>query len=108
MAETGAERRATPRVEVELDLQLARKVGRAVASRTVDISAGGARVVCARPLRIFEELQFDLSLGPDGRIVHGTARVLRQERHDVYALRFETVAADAAHELERFVAILRN
>src|SRR5690348_4174645 len=102
MAETDRERRATPRVAVELDLELVRKVGQAVRSRTVDLSVGGTRIVSERPLQIFEELRFDLSLGATDSHVHGVARVLRQERHDTYALRFEAVEPTEADELTRF------
>lgn len=98
-----AERRSSVRVPVALDLQLIRKIGGAVLSQTVDVSTGGARIMCRRPLRIFEELRFELSLQPGLAAVHGTARVLRQDRHDVFSVRFEQVAADARLELESFL-----
>jgi hypothetical protein len=88
---------------IALELRLERKVGSAVAARTLDLGAGGARVRCERPLRVDEELRFDVELRAGGRHVDGTARVLRQDRHDVYALRFESVAPDGLAELRAFV-----
>jgi hypothetical protein len=60
-------------------------------------------VVSDRPLRIDEELAFDLELGAGGRHLTGTARVLRQHSTDMYALRFEHVAEAARGELGAFV-----
>jgi len=91
-------------VIVALDLRLERKVGRAVVARTRDLGCGGARVTSNRPLRVDEELSFDLALPRSGRHVTGTARVLRQHLHDVYALRFEQVAPGLRDELEAYVA----
>lgn len=104
MSESAAsERRASPRVAVELDLQLARKVGKPVATRTLDLCSGGARVLSSRPLRVFEELQFELMLAAGGMPLTGMARVLRQDLHDVYALRFEQMNDAARRELEAFI-----
>ena len=89
-----------------LNLHLARKVGGAVGTRTLDLSIGGARVVSTRPLRIFEELQFDLDLSDEGRHVNGTARVLRQDRHDLYALRFEHLSQEELDDLRAFVDLM--
>jgi hypothetical protein len=44
------ERRVNPRVAVALDLHLARTKGNAVATRTLDLSVGGARVLSHRPV----------------------------------------------------------
>ena len=98
-----SDRRASPRIAVALDLHLERKVGNAVAARTLDLSVGGARVVSDRPLRVDEELRFDLRLGGGDEHLRGTARVLRQHRHDTYALRFEHVAPAALRDLDAFV-----
>ena len=86
-----------------LDVYLGRKVGNDVIARTSDISVSGARVVSGRPLRIDEELQFDLELPTAGHRLRGTARVLRQHRHDMYALRFENVAPGDVGVLGAFV-----
>lgn len=100
---TTNERRVSPRVAVALDLHLARKVGKAVTVRTSDLSVGGARVVSKRPLRIYEELQFELDLPVGGQHLNGTARVLRQHRPDMYALRFEHITPAALRDLGVFV-----
>jgi hypothetical protein len=103
MPRAGAEQRASVRASVELEVHLARKVGRPVTVRTIDLGTGGARVTSVRPLRIDEQLHFDVDL-PQGRPhLDGVARVLRQDRHDVYALRFEDVAPGTLAELRAFV-----
>jgi hypothetical protein len=98
-----AERRTNVRVPVALELRLARKVGRPVTVRTLELSTGGARVRSDRPLRVDEELRFDLDLPPRHHL-DGVVRVLRQDRHDAYALRFEQIAPDGLDELRAFLA----
>jgi c-di-GMP-binding flagellar brake protein YcgR len=103
MPSSGTDLRTGPRAAVDLELRLERRHGRPLNARTVDLSTGGARVRSARPLRIDEELRFDVGL-PAGRSrVEGTARVLRQDRHDVYALRFESLAPATLADLRAFV-----
>jgi c-di-GMP-binding flagellar brake protein YcgR len=97
-----SEQRTGPRASVVLDVMLARKAGRPLTARTVDLSAGGARVRSDRPLRIDERLHFNVDL-PTQRHLDGTARVLRQDGHDVYALRFEDCAPAILAELRSFV-----
>jgi hypothetical protein len=97
------EQRACPRVAVALEVRLSRKVGSEVLARTHDLSVHGACVVCDRPLRIDEELEFDLDLPEGGEHLHATARVLRQHRHDMYALRFEQVTPAERGALGEFV-----
>ena len=98
------DQRGTERANVYLELQLARKAGRPINVRTLDVGFEGARVVSERPLRIDEELHFDCDL-PDGTRCHldGMARVLRQDRHNVYALRFEHVDPNLLAQLRAFV-----
>jgi hypothetical protein len=98
-----AEQRAHPRVSVALDVHLGRRRGNEVVARTCDLCEAGAMVVSDRPLRIDEELAFDLQLGAGGRHLTGTARVLRQHSTDMYALRFEQVAEAGRGELGAFV-----
>ena len=74
-----------------------------IAAEKAGIIKPGARVVSARPLRVDEELRFDLELPPGGRHLSGTARVLRQHRPDMYALRFENVAPAGRDVLGEFV-----
>jgi c-di-GMP-binding flagellar brake protein YcgR len=97
------ERRTGARATVALDLRLSHKAGRPLTARTIDLSAGGAHVLTDRPLRIDEEMRFDVDLPAGGRRVDGIARVLRQDRHNAYALRFERVAGDQLAELQAFV-----
>jgi hypothetical protein len=99
----GNDKRTGVRAAVTLELRLARKAGRAVSARTLDLGAGGARVTSERPLRIDEELHFDFDLPAGRRHLDGTARVLRQDRHDVYALRFESIAPAQLEELRAFL-----
>ena len=102
-----SEQRQAARIQVQLDLRLERKVGRPVTARTVDLGAGGARVTCERPLRVDEELRFAFGLPPDGGAeVGGHARVLRQDRHNMYALRFEGLPPATEARLGAFVGIL--
>jgi hypothetical protein len=99
------EQRVCPRVAAALVVQLGRKVGSDVSARTADLGLGGARVVSDRPLRVDEELRFDLELDDDSGGAHliGVARVLRQHRHDQYALRFEQLDPDGLSALGAFV-----
>jgi hypothetical protein len=106
MATTVArEQRACPRVAVALEVRLGRKVGNDVIAHSHDLSASGARVVTDRPLRIDEELAFAFDL-PRGAHLSGRARVLRQHRHDMYALRFERVEPEGQTLLVDFVEAL--
>jgi hypothetical protein len=97
------EHRTCPRVAAALVLHLGRSVGSDVSARTADVGLGGARVVSDRPLRVDEELRFDLELDDGGAHLIGVARVLRQHRHDQYALRFEQLDPDGLSALGAFV-----
>jgi hypothetical protein len=97
------EQRGSRRVAVALDVHLGRKVGNDVIARAHDLSISGACVVSARPLRVDEELRFDLELPVGGPHLSGTVRVVRQHRPDMYALRFESVAASGRGVLGEFV-----
>lgn len=99
-----AERRATPRAAVACDLHLHRHSGSPVDVRTVDVGPGGARVASHRPLRIDEELRFDLEIPGEPRHVTGWAHVLRQAGHELYALRFTKVDDDDVERLWRLTA----
>lgn len=98
------ERRRGIRASAALDLRLVHKAGRPVTARTLDLGVGGAHVLSSRPLRIDEEMRFDVDLPPAGRHVEGIARVLRQDGHNRYALRFERVAAAEVAHLRAFLA----
>lgn len=96
------DQRLSPRVTVALDVHLGRKVGNDVHAATCDLSTTGACITCARPLRVDEEVHFDLAL-PSGEHLDGMARILRQQRHDTYALRFEHLSPAAHAALGAFV-----
>src|SRR3954469_8560211 len=95
-------RRFSPRATVSLGVTLARGKGAPRATRTVDVGVGGMRVSADRPLTIDERVSFDLVLD-GGTHVNGRARVLREERHRVYALCFEALGQDATASLSRLV-----
>lgn len=97
-----AEQRVSGRIAVALDVSLERKVGNEVHARTCDLSVTGACITCDRPLRVDEEVRFDLAL-PLGDHLGGKARVLRQQRHDTYALRFEHMSPTTRGLLGAFV-----
>ncbi len=96
-------RRAAPRAALTCPVTLWRTSGAPVSGSSVDLSRTGARMRVQRPLAIDETLRFELAL--DGsRAVDGYARVLRQDQHDTYALRFERLGEPAADALARAVA----
>jgi hypothetical protein len=85
--------RHSPRVSIDCPVTLLRRHGAPIGGHTEDVGPGGARIVVDRPLRIDEELDFDLVLGDVH--VDGSARVLRQQDSHRYALRFEAIGAEA-------------
>jgi c-di-GMP-binding flagellar brake protein YcgR len=95
------ERRGTSRAELALDCVLRRRTGSEISVRTVDVGPGGMCVTTQRPLAIDEVLDFDLPLAGSEH-VDGRARVVRQERHDRYALRFEGLRPPARERLQQF------
>jgi hypothetical protein len=84
---------------MEKPCTLHRRTGSPVEGRTVDLGPGGMRVCTSRPLAPDEELRFELE-GIDGR-----ARVLRQQSHDMYAIRFEQLGEPAREQLHRLAAV---
>lgn len=76
-----------PRAEVQLPCTLRRHIGSPIPAQTLNVGPRGMRVRSPRPLRDDETIAFDLP-NLDMRIT-GCARVIRQERPHVYALRFE-------------------
>lgn len=77
----------SPRAQIALPCTLRRRTGSPIPAQTVVLGPRGMQVRSPRPLSLDEIVGFEL---PDlnMRIV-GRARVLRQERLNVYALRFE-------------------
>ena len=82
------EQRRSPRTEIELPCTLARRRGNPVRAVTQDVGPGGMCVVTDRPLSMDEELEFALAPDEPGH-PQGRARVVRQQRANCYALRFE-------------------
>ena len=76
-----------PQAHVALACILRRRSGAPIPVQTLDLGPRGMRITSPRPLALDETVGFDLP-NLDMR-VSGVARVLRQERMHVYALRFE-------------------
>jgi hypothetical protein len=92
-----------PRADMAVPCLLRRRTGSPISVETVNVGPGGMCVMTKRPLGIDEILEFDLPLA-DTDHVDGRARVVRQERHDVYALRFEGLREPVRDRLQRFTA----
>jgi hypothetical protein len=90
------DRRRNWRSEVELPCMLARRTGKMIEARTLDVGPGGMRIHTNRPLAVDELLEFELPA--HGRI-NGRARVLREQAYRVYAVRFEKLGEQARAEL---------
>jgi PilZ domain len=90
-----------PRAETTIPCRLRRRTGSAITVETVNVGPGGMCVFTQRPLAIDEVLDFDLALADAGS-VDGRARVLRQEGHGVYALRFEGLLEPTRERLQAF------
>jgi hypothetical protein len=76
-----------PRALIALDCLLRRTTGSPIPAQTLVLGPRGMRVRTPRPLKLDECVGFEL---PNLQMrVSGQARVLRQERMNVYALRFE-------------------
>ena len=91
--------RRAPRAEIALPCTLRRPIGSPIVAQTVNVGVGGMLVSTARPLTVDEPLSFDLA-NLDVP-VNGHARVLRQQRHDVYALRFERLPDPLTNRLRQ-------
>jgi PilZ domain len=98
-----SERRRLPRAQTAIPCRLRRRTGSAITVETVNVGPGGMCVFTKRPLAIDEVLDFDLPLAEAGS-VDGRARVLRQEGHGVYALRFEGLLEPTRERLQAFTA----
>ncbi len=84
-----------------LPCALSRPSGSAIAARVIELSLGGVRVVTPRPLALDETLLIDISC--DERHVTARARVVCQERPDVYALRFSVLSQPMLERLSDIV-----
>ncbi|MGH2897465.1 MAG: PilZ domain-containing protein [Solirubrobacteraceae bacterium] len=76
-----------PKAPIAMGCTLRRGIGSPIPATTLEIGPRGMQVRSARPMSLDETVDFEL---PDlGMRVGGTARVLRIDRPNVYALRFE-------------------
>jgi hypothetical protein len=76
-----------PKAGVTMSCTLRRDIGSPIRAETLEVGPRGMQVRSQRPMSLDETVGFEL---PDlGIRVCGRARVLRVERANVYALRFE-------------------
>ena len=76
-----------PKAPIVMGCTLRRTIGSPVRAETLEVGPRGMQVRSQRPLSLDETVGFEL---PDlGIRVNGRARVVRIERANVYALRFE-------------------
>jgi len=76
-----------PKAQIALPCQLRRRTGSPIPARTMVLGPRGMRVCSPRPLALDEMVGFDL---PNLNIrISGSARVVGQDRANVYVLRFE-------------------
>ena len=74
-----------------------------VQERVAELEHGRTQPVLAAVGVLFDEL-LSFELAVDGTSVAGRARVMREERQNVYALCFEELGDEATHMLLRLVA----
>ncbi len=86
-----------PRAQIALNCTLRRRTGAPIPARTLDLGPDGMRVTSVRPLTEDECIDFDLP-NLEMRIA-GHARVLRQQRLNVYVLRFERLPEPMSRRL---------
>jgi hypothetical protein len=86
---------------VELPCTLSRGNGGPIAAETIDLGLTGMRLTTARPLAVDETVAFDLPVREAH--IRGQARVVCQERPDVYALRFDRLTQPMVHCLQDVV-----
>jgi hypothetical protein len=92
------------RAGVSLDCTLMRDVGSPIPARALAVGPTGMRVATERPLALDETVSFDLPCGD--RRIRGHARVVSQERPDVYAVRFGPLPPPMERCLQDVVAEL--
>jgi hypothetical protein len=80
---------------IELECTLTRGKGSPISATTIDLGPAGMCVRSERPLAEDELIAFEIP----GRRFDGRARVLREQRYHVYALRFEEIADGVREEL---------
>jgi hypothetical protein len=90
---------------VALPCTLQRGAGSPIAASAIELRSTGMRLTSARPLAVDETVAFDLPVR-DSEHICGLARVVRQERPDVYALRFDRLSQPMARCLQEVVTEL--
>ena len=88
-------------MEISLGCKLVRRMGSPIDAETIDLGPGGMRIASHRPLRVDEELDFDIMRG-EMRLT-GHARVMRQHERRIYALRFERLPRTSRDALRGIV-----
>jgi len=82
---------------IAMPCTLRRRVGAPIAAQTVELGPAGMRVTSPRPLAADEEVLFEI---PDEAMrISGHARVVRQQRMNLYVLRFEGLPAPMERRL---------
>ena len=89
---------------VDFPCTLQRGAGSPIAAATFELRSNGMRLTSTRPLAVDETVAFDLPVR-DSHIC-GLARVVCQERPDVYALRFDRLSQPMAQCLQEIVSEL--
>jgi hypothetical protein len=89
---------------VDIPCTLQRGAGSPINAATIELRETGMRLTSTRPLAIDEMLSFDMPVH-DAHIC-GRARVICQERPDVYALRFDRLSQPMARCLHEVVSEL--
>ena len=102
MTEPESRRRTSPRAAVCVPVTLTRKKGSAIPCQSVDVGVGGMCVTADRPLSVDEALTFELTAAGADPLT-GQARVLREQTHRVYALRFERLPLAVAHGIAQLL-----
>ncbi len=92
------DRRRNARTELAEPCTLKRRTGSPISCETVDVGTGGMCVCSHRPLAPDEVLTFEF-----GEIT-GRVRVLRQQGHEIYALRFERLPESVRARLDQLIA----
>ena len=89
---------------VDMPCTLQRGAGSPIPAATIELRETGMRLTTRRPLAVDETVSFDLPVH-DAHIC-GRARVICQERPDVYALRFDRLSQPMAQCLHEVICEL--
>jgi hypothetical protein len=87
---------------IALSCTLSRGAGSPIACETIDLGPTGMRLTTGRPLAVDETVSFALTSGD--ACIRGQARVVGQERPDVYALRFARLSQPMAEAVAELAA----